>query len=556
MCSFDKSIWIVFNGEIYNYLELKKNLIKDGYHFETNSDTEVIINIYKKYGIRGFNKLNGMFAFAIFDEKNKSLILARDRFGIKPIYYYLNNNSLIFGSEIKSLYLSKMIQKSIDKSALNLFISFRYNPAPYTLMSNINKIIPGNYLVIRDKKIYSDSYIEESVETNKTISFDDAVENYIYLLENSVKRQMISDVPIASMLSGGIDSGIVSYFMQENSTKKIQTYTIGFYEDFHGNEIENAQRTAKIIKSNHKSILISKSRYYDVFGNIFKSLEEPNAITSSNILYLICEEISKYVKVALTGQGADEPLAGYTKYLGESILESYGNLLKIIPIDWMSRILRKNDYIERFGRMRKIKNKIDRFIELNKIYDDRSRKNLLKLNYYNENVDIEKRIFNNFNRDGEEDTLNQFLYIDTRTSLSDNLLLLADKLSMAHSLELRVPYLDNELISYVESLPSEYKIKRLNRKYIHKKSINKIFPNSMINQRKRGFETPFNNWLDENSRLILELYNNNKELHEIFNKEIINKIIDDQKIKKYDNTKKLIIILAFEFWYEYFYNSI
>jgi asparagine synthase (glutamine-hydrolysing) len=134
MCSFDKSIWIVFNGEIYNYLELKKNLIKDGYRFETNSDTEVIINIYKKYGIRGFNKLNGMFAFAIFDEINKSLILARDRFGIKPIYYILNNNSLIFGSEIKSLYLSKMIKKSIDKSALNLFISFRYNPAPYTLM--------------------------------------------------------------------------------------------------------------------------------------------------------------------------------------------------------------------------------------------------------------------------------------------------------------------------------------------------------------------------------------------------------------------------------------
>ena len=308
MSNAKEDIWIVYNGEIYNFLELKKELEGKGYHFRTTSDTEVIIYLYEENGEKAFARLNGIFAFAIYDKKKKCIILARDHFGVKPLYYTLSNGRLVFGSEIKTILQDSSVKRELDCEAFNSFLTFRYNPSPQTLFKKIKKLFPAHYLKVTAKDgIELKSYWDYLPKTNSVISEREAIEEYQRLLPRAVRRQMISDVPVGLLLSGGVDSAIIGYLMQKESLEKVKAFTIGFPGKGYYNELDDACRTTKLIGLEHYGLTITQNEYLDFLYQSFYHTEEPIAEATIPALYYVSKLAAKHLKVVLAGQGADEP---------------------------------------------------------------------------------------------------------------------------------------------------------------------------------------------------------------------------------------------------------
>ncbi len=559
MCDTSGKVRIVFNGEIYNFPELKSDLIKKGYQFQTSSDTETLIYFYMEYGEDYFYKLNGIFAFAIYDERKNKLILARDHFGVKPLYYFYDNEKIIFGSEIKSILLSDNFNKEIDFSALDALLTYRYNPAPDTLIKGIKKLNPSHYLVInRDGEIREKNYWEYFPKTNFGISVKDAVEEYQRLLENSVKRQLISDVPVGLLLSGGIDSAIIGYLMQNYTNQRIKTFSIGFEGKGDYNELNDAKISADLIGSEHYSLTITKDEYLSFFLDSFYYTEEPIAEPTIPALYYVSRLASENVKVVLAGQGADEPLAGYKRYLGEKILSKFPNTISLLSKMHSDKLFKRNERFKRTLYSSRQTDLQERFLSIYSIFDEQTKKRILKDEYSeiitNNNSAYIENLFL-YTKDIKE-SLNKLLFIDTRMSLSDDLLIFGDKMSMANSLEMRVPFLDVELIQFLETLPADFKLKGLKHKFIHKKALDKWLPKEIINRKKRGFSTPLDDWLQSNFADDVKdiLNSSNSFAREIFNLEEINTLIDKHKNKKENYTRHIFILLSLEMWYQKFFN--
>jgi asparagine synthase (glutamine-hydrolysing) len=560
MSNGSKDIWIVYNGEVYNFPELKKELQGKGYHFRTTSDTEVIINFYKENGEKAFARLNGIFAFAIYDEKKKCVTLVRDHFGVKPLYYSMSNGKLLFGSEIKTILQDPSIEKELDFEAFNSFLTYRYNPSPQTLFKNIKKLHPGHYLkVTAGGNVELKAYWDYIPKTDNAISEREACEEYQRLLEKAVSRQMISDVPVGLLLSGGVDSAAIGYLMQKESAGKIKAFTIGFPGKGDYNELDDAHRTTELIGLEHYGLTISQNEYLDFFYDSFNHTEEPIAEPTIPALYYVSRLAAQHLKVVLAGQGADEPLAGYHRYLGAHYIGKFGSLLQMLPFKAIAEILPRNERLKRAAYTSQFSGELQRFIGVYTIFTPLQKEHLLrgdtKKLFHNADEALVERLYSQTSE--LQDSLSKMLFIDTRMNLSDNLLLFNDKITMANSLEMRVPYLDIELVQFLESLPSSFKIKRLNMKYLHKKAVKKWLPKEIIYRKKRGFATPMDEWLQTQLAQITKEYLNSKNsaCRGYFNLDFINTMIDQHQKRKRNFQRHIFALLSFELWHRTFFEN-
>ena len=553
-------VWIVFNGEIYNFPELKAELQRKNHQFRTTSDTEVIIHLYEEYGERAFSRLNGIFAFAIYDGRKRCLLLARDHFGVKPLYYTLRNGSLIFGSEIKAILQDPSVPRELDYEAFNSFLTFRYNPSPGTLFKDIQKLYPGYYFKITSGGAAElHSYWDYVPTINRSISEHDAIEQYQTLLENAVRRQMLSDVPVGLLLSGGIDSAVVGYLMQQHQRDRIKTFTIGFAGKGEYNELDDARRTAEFIGSEHFELTLPPTQYVDFFLRSFHYTEEPIAEPTIPALYYVSKLAASHVKVVLAGQGADEPLAGYHRYVGEKYISTLAPVLRMLPLKTIAGLLPRNERFKRASYASQFSGELQRFVAIYTIFTSAQKEMLLADHIKKDlrNVD-EKLVERLYSETGAlNDTLSKLLFVDTRISLADNLLLFGDKMTMANSLEMRVPFLDLELVCFLESLPSSLKLRGRTGKYIHKKALQQWLPRDIILRKKRGFATPMDEWLQgdfaDTARKLLNAQDSASRMY--FNIGFVNQMLEQHQSRRENFERHIFALLSFELWHKTFFEG-
>jgi asparagine synthase (glutamine-hydrolysing) len=547
---------ITFNGEIYNHLELRKKL--SGINFKGHSDTETILYYIREFGIESITDFKGIFAFGFLDKVQQKLFLVRDQFGVKPLYYYFSANKLIFGSELKVILSNKDYKKEVDLNSLNTLLSFRYNPAPQTIFKNIYKLKAAHYITYDfTEEIKIKKYWNKPQKINYNISKEEAIEEYQNLLEKAVKRQLLGDVPIGLLLSGGLDSAVLGYLMSKFNTIPIKSFTVGFEGKGDFNETEYAKQTAQLIHSEHYQVLINKNIYLDTFNKSFYHVEEPIAEPTISALYCVSALASQYVKVVLSGQGIDEPMAGYKRYYGEQILSKYKNILRFIPSASFSKAFPRNHTLARGLHAAQYKNDLQRFIGIFTIYTDDLKSQLYNSEFQKFKTTSQDCLFSGVlsQADNTNGSLSKLLYTDTRTMLPDNLLLFNDKITMANSIENRVPYLDIDLVNFIESLPVSFKLKGQTGKYLHRKAVKKWIPKSIIERKKRGFSTPVDQWFqNELSATLNDLVWSQDSFSSLyFNLPVIEKMISDHQNKKHNYKHELFMLLSLEMWYKNFY---
>ncbi len=547
----NKTLSIIFNGEIYNYKELKNDLIPH-FQFKTNSDTEVILLGYQLEGTDFFKKLRGMYSFCIFDIKNESFICARDPMGEKPLYYFHSNDLFIFSSELKSLLSSNLIPKKIDPISLEYYFQLCYVPSPRSIISNVFKLPPGHFLVFNKSKhsLIIKKFIE-SYSINKSSNFKDSVSMTKILLEDSIRRTLISDVPVGVFLSGGIDSSIVSIVANQYYKKKLHSFHLRVpHKDF--DESSKATHVSKVISSNHHEVELTDSLILNTIENVVKVMDEPIADESFLPTYIISKEAKKYVKVVLTGDGADEIFGGYNKYL----VNYYGDKIKRLPKILLSFIRLATKFLSKESELyRKIKKILDNYNadEFHRVF------NLMTLGFkefqMNEILSFKptftlkqelKNIFSNHNGD----SINNTLLLDQKIVLEGCMFPKVDRASMLNSIETRSPMVDLDLVKYINSLPSGYKIKSNKRKIILKEAFKNILPKLILKQSKKGFSIPlqklFKTQLSNQLKLLL---NQNPILQDFIKFDYVNDLILKHKLNKNDNSKSLWVVYVFCNWY-------
>jgi asparagine synthase (glutamine-hydrolysing) len=563
ICNENQTIFIVFNGEIYNHKEIKKYLLQKGHIFKTRSDTEVIVHAYEEFGDKCVNEFNGIFAFAIWDANEKRVLLARDYFGVKPLYYSLDNEKLIFASEIKSiLNYSKKIA-SINEKALNYCLTFRHTPAPLTLFNGINKLPASYRLVVNYEKGYEITrYWSNKIIIDRSKTEGEWIDLLNNQLEKAVKRQMMADVPVGLSLSGGVDSGVLLALMSKYQGKGVHAFTVSFEGgEKTDDESERARKTAEMFGAKFYHSVISSNNYSEFMDKYIWHLEEPVGNESAVAYYFVANMAKGVVKVLLNGQGADEPFAGYDRYLGMyysdkvNFLPPY--LFKVIsklPLD-----LNRKNQLSRFYDYLSERGFNNRASSIASILSNNQRNELFNEDFKNivSKADLSNEIEIITDDFIQGNDLEKYLFYDMFSSLSENLLLSEDKMAMAASIEARVPFLDIDLVKTALSIPSEMKIKLGKLKYIHKKVCEKYLPKEIIYQRKIGFNNPVNDWLTNTLGDELEDYflSENSITQLFLNKNNVLLLLDNHRKKKHDNKRFLYLLLSIEKWNNVFINK-
>jgi len=559
--SDDKSIVIVFNGEIYNYKLLKAKLELKNDIFKTNSDTEVILKMYLEYGVDSFSQLEGMFAFSIYDKNINKIFIARDFFGEKPLYYSNINDQFIWASELKSLKSQLVFPNKISKKALELFFSLTYVPAPFTIYEGINKLEPNKYIEysIEDKTLKINSIKEEIVKENEIAfkgNFEEAKKITKKLVTESVQSRSISDVPIGSFLSGGVDSSIVSYCLAKESNEKINTFSIGF-EKKSFDETKKSRLVAKLINSNHHEFIINEKTLASNLDVILENFDEPFADASALPTYLVSEKTSDYVKVALTGDGGDEVFGGYNKYYINAINKKYTNIVPSTAHDFLKKIsaplLKMNN--DNRGLRFKIKKTLDSID-----YNENFYWNIISLGFKSEEIELllnEKPsdIFEYYKMDLNlisPNSLSDIRTIDRHLSLEGDMLVKVDRTSMLTSLECRAPFLNKKIWDFTNTLPESYLIRNTSKKYILKEAFKDVFPKNFLENPKKGFGVPVGDWLRGALRdELLGYIDKNLILDQnIFNYEYIHKLVTNHINGFEDNTFKVWTYFCFQKWHK------
>ena len=558
----DKSVWIVLNGEIYNFLELKDNLIKKGHRFRTKTDTETIVHLYEEYGTECVKHLRGMFCFAIWDDKRKRLVLARDRIGIKPLYYSICQGQLIFGSEIKCILQHPRFERIIDLDGLKDYFTFLYVPAPKTIFSGIFKLLPGHILVQENKKSTIKRYWQVRYETSLKRSEDYFVEGFLEKLKEAVRMHLISDVPLGAFLSGGIDSSSVVALMSQVATEPVMTFSVGYPdENKYFDERREAKKVAEKFETQHHEFVI-RPDLVDILPKCITYFDEPFADSSFIPNYYISQLTREKVKVALSGLGGDELSAGYVRYLGVILAKYYNKLpssLKLMIkglINFLPETSGDNPVISRAKRF--VKGAAlpaqHSYLEYISAFNQEDLNNLLsgEVRKETEKYNPQERFFSYFSQAESDDMLNKMLFLDSKTYLPDDLLTLTDKMSMAHSLEVRVPFLDHQLIEFLATVPPRLKIKNLQKKYIHKKAVSKILPKEILQKKKKGFSLPLGSWFRKELRGFVQevLTQDGIKKTGLFNQKYINQILQEHLSYKADHESKIIALLVFIIWYD------
>ncbi|THD66772.1 asparagine synthase (glutamine-hydrolyzing) [Robertkochia marina] len=548
---------LVFNGEIYNFQLLKEELKAQGVTFSTNSDTEVILKIYEFHGISGFRKLDGMFAFSLLDLQKHKVFLVRDFFGEKPLYYKQNSNGMIWGSELKSIISALDSKPDIDKHALNLFLRLTYIPAPKTIYEGIKKLEPNrilSYDILTNETSIQKLYKQNSYYHSSNFSFVSALKETRRLVQASVESRSISDVPIGTFLSGGIDSSIISLCLAKASAKPINTFSIAnTNSDF--DESKKAKTVSKIINSNHHEFIIKEDELTHSIGAILDNFDEPFADSSAIPSFLLARKTNDHVKVALTGDGGDELFGGYNKYYIGKINRKYTSLIPKSLHDILSKrssllLSSSSDKRGRRFRIQKLLNAID--------YGDEYYWNIISLGFtphqLNSFLSSEykiKGIFSDFSHNQKTNNLHDYRHIDKNVSLEGDMLVKVDRTSMLNSLECRSPFLNKTLWEFTNSLPEDYLLKGFNKKYLLKKAFESEFPNGFFDKKKQGFGIPIGDWLRESLKTELMGYIDPEKLknQNIFSIEKIQNLVLNHISGQIDNTFSVWTFYCFQRWY-------
>jgi asparagine synthase (glutamine-hydrolysing) len=555
----EKTHWIVYNGELYNYRELRSELEEKGYRFQTASDTEVVLGAFDIWGANCVKRFNGIFAFAIWDTKNRRLFLARDHLGIKPLYYWAGDGKLVFGSEIKSIIKDPGVSRELDVESLDSFLTYRYVPSPKTLIKGVQKLPPGHRLTLQGGVIVVDRYWNYIPQINDQLDETEATEQLAERFEQAVRRQLVSDVPVGLMLSGGIDSGAVLAVMAKYSKQPVKTFTVGFKEQTEANELDEARETAEIFGAEHHDVLVDAIDHREFLSKVVWHLEEPISTTSVLPFYYVSELAGSHVKVVLTGQGADEPFAGYNRYRGEKLggyLRKFPTVLQQGLSEAASRIPHRSEHFKRAARSLTVADPLERFVEMYAVFPAAARTAMYRpeviaaLAGHDPAMAIaplQKSV-------AHLDPLAQMLYIDTRVWLPDDLLLYGDKLSMAHSLEARVPFLDVDFIEFVETIPPDLKLHGMTGKYIHKKAAAKWLPKQIIHRKKKGFATPMDRWLQTDlvGYVRETLLASDASTRDYFQPEAVSNMIDEHASGKVSHQRQIFALLMLELWHRIF----
>lgn len=541
----EKDKVIIFNGEIYNYQIIKEDLLAKGHKFTTKADTEVILHGYEEYGEKILNKLRGMFAFVIYDIKTKELFGARDFFGIKPFYYYIDDDVFMFGSEIKSFLGNPNFKKEFNKEMLPLYLSFQYSALEDSFFKNVYKLKPGCYFKYKDGKFKLEKYYNLELEPYEDRSFDDFKDGIRDLLNDSVEAHKVSDVEVGSFLSSGVDSSLIATISSVN-----KTFTVG-WDNNNYSEIDYAKDLSKKIKVKNISKKISKSEYFEKFPMIQYYMDEPLADPSAIALYFVAEIASKHVKVCLSGEGADEIFGGYNIYQEPFTVSWYYKIP--FPIRKFIGVLatpfrNHSGFNFLIRRGKKIE---DRYIGNAFIFDTYEIDKVLNYKSNKKYTDLTKPYYKHCKN---YDDVMKMQYIDFNFWLVGDILLKADKMSMANSLEVRVPYLDRVLVDYARHLPTKYKVNEKVTKYAFREVAKEVLDKKVANKKKLGFPVPIRVWLREEDTYNL-VKNTFLEGSEFFNTKYLIKLLDDHKNEKRDNSRKIWTIYTFLVWYKQYFND-
>ncbi len=563
----DGSKCIIFNGEIYNYLELRKELQGKGHKFQTKSDTETILHSYEEWGPACLDRLRGMFAIAIWDKHDKTLFLARDRLGIKPLFFAEHHGDFYFASEMKAILVDNRLPRDMDESSLAAYFLLSYIPAPKTAYKRIRKLSPGHYLIWEQGQVRIHQYWDLSFAPDRQKGEQEFIQGVEEIFHDAVKMRLMSEVPLGAFLSGGIDSGTVVALMSRICQDPISTFCMGFggetgaYLDERG----YARMLADRYKSRHHEHEV-QPEFTGLLETIVRAFDEPFADDSTVPSYFVCKLAKEKVTVALSGLGGDEAFAGYERYLGFRLRGLYNRLVPA-PMGRVFNSLVQSlperadghytiNHMKRFSRSAALGDQAAYFGFLTilnpelqeKLFTQASRVN----NYFPE---WQNRFSSYFNSAGCENglvSLNNCLYTDFKTYVPEDILAVTDRMSMQHSLEVRVPFLDHKLLEFCATIPPELKMKRLQKKYLLKKWTKDLLPPEVINHRKQGFVGPMTQWLKTDLQPMIRdtLSKENLAKHNLFNQDIVAKVIEEHTSGRENHDTLIWSLLIFQKWFD------
>lgn len=566
LCNEDGTVWIVFNGEIYNYQELRAQLLAKGHVFRTKSDTEVIVHLYEEYGRESVKKLRGMFAFAVWDSRNKSLFLARDRVGIKPLYYYLGKNFLSFASEMKAILVDPEVRRELDPAMIDRFLTYYYVPGTTTLLRNFLKLQPGHWLFVQSGKIQTQPYWDLDFQPSEQLgSAKDLEQQVLGILDEAVQLHMISDVPVGFLLSGGVDSTAMLSLASKKTDKPTSSYTIGFSHPKVVDERPYARMAAERFHSEQHEISIAAKDFASFLPEYVWYMEEPVCEPASVALFYVSKLARPHVKVLISGEGGDEAFAGYSNYRDYFWLETVKRLLGPLryPVGaglelagklFDSRILKKNAplvranladyYLSRLGSP---------YSYFNRTPSVFYTPDMLRRVNKSQSASVARGYLAKRSGDGP---LEKMLYVDTKTWLPDQLLIKADRMTMANSIELRVPFLDHKLLEFAARLPRNQKVRGWGMKYLLKKSLANHVPKEIIDRPKVGFPNPSASWLaGELKDLVRDILLDSRSTSRgYFQKDAIASLID-RNAETTRFTPEIFSLVVLELWHRTFLDS-
>lgn len=561
--SEDLSKVIVFNGEIYNYEIIKEQLIIQGCVFKTNSDTEVILKLYEKEGVKSFGKLDGMFAFSIYDKTIGKVIIARDFFGEKPLYYSQTKDGFIWASELKSIIGTLANKPEINTTALSMYFQLTYIPAPYTIYEGIHKLEVNHYIELNCKENSYDVYeIDQPTTQFMVQSKKEAIKVTHELVQKSVTSRSISDVPLGTFLSGGVDSSIVSLCLAQQQEQKIDTFSVGF-DKRSFDESDKSRLVSKLINSNHHEFIISEKDLTANIDEIILNFDEPFADSSALATYLVSKKTKDYVKVALTGDGGDEVFGGYNKYYMGKLNQKYTSLIpKRLHENGLSFV---NKLLAAKEDSRGLKFKANRLLKsIN--YEGNFYYNIISLGFNESEIKsiLQSNVYIhdvlNYYKDkrwAESNSISHFRAIDKKLSLEGDMLVKVDRTSMLASLECRAPFLNKELWDFTNQLPDSYLINGWDKKHILKEAFKEYFPKDFLNKSKKGFGVPVGDWLRSELRLELLSFIDKSFItrQNIFSFEVISKLVHNHLDSRVDNTFRVWTFYCFQKWYKNTYEA-
>jgi len=559
----DESVWVIANGEIYNFRQLTLDLAQRGHRFRSRSDTEAIVHGYEEYGLDCVNHFDGMYALAVWDRRARRLVLARDPFGIKPLYLWDDGRCLRFASELKAFLADPTFPREIDFVALDQYLTFQFVPSPRTIFKAVQKVPAGHRVVVERGRVRIERFVQDTPHPMAVRDEGAAVAELQAHLVAAVERQMVSDVPVGALLSGGVDSAIVVAIMQQATAQRVKTFTVGFTGAFAQNELAAARRSADILGSEHHEVVMSAQDCLDALAAVVWHLDEPIATPSALPMFSLSRLAAAHVKVVLTGQGADEPWGGYRRYRGEKLGMWYRRipppLRRAVVAPLVARLPRA-EALKRSVYALGVDDPAQRFARVYTVFTREMKRALYRDQFVAMTGGTpEVDALRNWQAPvAHLEPLAQQLYVETRFSLPDNLLLYGDKMAMAFSLEARVPLLDLQLMHFVENLPVDLRLRRWSgHKYLYRKAIRRWLPDEILRRPKNGFVTPMDQWFQGPmaGTMHQRLTAPSSACARYFNVRYIDALIRDHVERREDHTRALFGLLMFECWHQQFMDA-